>query len=122
MSKKSKQSWRDLKVWEKAHELVKDVYKVTIHFPKEEIYGLTSQLRRAAVSVPTNIVEGSARKTKKDFANFLYISRGSLEETRYLMLLSQELAFIKAEIYDDLEEKAASVSILLNRLIDSLEE
>ena len=118
---KKKGSWRELKVWQLAHEFVIDIYKNTANFPKEEIYGLTSQLRRAAVSVPSNIVEGNSRRFRKEYINFLYVSRGSLEEARYQLFLSQELTFLPAEIYNKLEEQAVGVSILLNRLIDKLE-
>lgn len=112
--------WKDLKVWQKSHELVLDIYKVTAKFPKEEIYGLTSQVKRAAVSIPTNIVEGSSRNTTKDYLNFLYISRGSLEELRYLILLSQELQFLSADTHKDLESRCALISKMLNSLIGKL--
>lgn len=110
-------SWRELKVWQKAHDLVLRVYKETAVFPKEEIYGLTSQVKRAAISIPANIVEGHSRNTDKEFANFLHISRGSLEELRYLLLLSQELGFLKADIYDSIENDCMSISRMLNSFI-----
>lgn len=85
--------WKDLKVWQKAHALVLDVYKVTKEFPKEEMFGLASQLRRSAASIPANIVEGQSRNTTKEYLQFLYNARGSIEETRYHLLLSKELDY-----------------------------
>ncbi len=72
--------WRDLKVWKKAHGLVLEIYKLTTQFPKDEKYGLIDQLRRAAYSVPANIVEGQSRNTTKEYLSFLYNARGSVEE------------------------------------------
>ena len=77
--------FRKLKVWENAHQNTLDIYKLTQKFPSEEKFGLISQIRRAAVSVPTNIVEGSSRRTEKDFAHFLQISIGSSSEVEYLI-------------------------------------
>jgi four helix bundle protein len=71
---------KDLNVWKKSMQFVMEIYSLTSHFPKEEIYGLTSQIRRAAVSIPSNISEGAARQTKKEFCQFLYIAMGSLAE------------------------------------------
>ena len=112
--------WKDLKVWQKSHELVLEIYKITAKFPPEEIYGLTSQAKRAAISVPTNIVEGHSCNTTKDYVNFLYISRGSLEELRYLILLSQELGFMKADVHEGLELRCVEISKMLNSLIGKL--
>ena len=81
-------NWKDLKVWEKAHNLVKDLYVISGQFPKDELYGLTSQMKRACLSVPANIVEGQSRNTTKEYIQFLYNSRGSLEETRYYLPVS----------------------------------
>jgi len=86
--------WKDLKVWQKVHQLVLEVYRVTTSFPKAEIYGVTSQLRRAASSIPANIVEGQSRQTTKEYLQFLYNARGSLEEVRYSLLLSHDLNFL----------------------------
>ena len=82
--------FRQLKVWEKAHHLALEVYKTTATFPKEEIYGLTSQLRRASVSIPTNIAEGCGRNTNADFARFLQIAMGSASETEYELILAHD--------------------------------
>ncbi|MDP1677631.1 MAG: four helix bundle protein [Bacteroidota bacterium] len=88
------QNLKNLLVWQKAHLLVKEVYVVSNDFPKEELYGITSQLRRAAVSIPTNIAEGSGRGSDADFKRFLQIAFGSTSEVEYLIFLSKELQFI----------------------------
>lgn len=112
--------WRDLKVWKKAHALVLEVYRVTAQFPKEESFGLTNQLRRAASSVPANIVEGQSRQTTKEYIKFLFNARGSLEEVRYFLLLSKDLNIINAEIYQLLENEYEITSKMLNSLLKSL--
>ncbi len=84
-------------VWQKAHELVLHIYRITKHFPTDEQFGLTSQIRRAAVSVPSNIVEGKARGSNKDYCRFLLMARGSLEEVKYQTLLARDLEYIKDE-------------------------
>ena len=87
-------TFRDLKVWQKAHELVLQIYRVTNAFPVEEKYVLVSQVRRSVASIPTNIVEGFNRKTKKDYAHFINIANSSLEETKYHILLARDLGYI----------------------------
>lgn len=91
-------SFRDLQVWRKAHELVIFVYKITANFPKEEIYSLVSQMRRAAVSVASNIVEGFKRRSAKDSLNFYNMADASLEELKYQILLSCDLKYITKKI------------------------
>lgn len=112
--------WRDLKVWQKAHALVLEIYKLTNSFPKEEIYGLTSQIRRSSSSVPANIVEGQSRNTTKEYIQFLYNARGSLEETRYHLFLAQDLGYIEKDPYACLEDQCEEVSKMLNSLIKSM--
>ncbi len=112
--------WKDLIVWQKSHELVLEIYKSTANFPEKERFGLIPQIRRSAVSVAANIVEGKSRKTDKEFLSFLYNSRGSLEETRYHLLLSRDLDFINSEEYEVVEKMASEVSFLLNSLIKSI--
>ncbi len=112
--------WSDLEVWKKAHSLVKEIYKNTISFPREELYGLTSQIRRAVVSVPTNIVEGFSKNSTKEYIQLLFIARGSLEEVRYLLLLSKELEFVSKVMFDNIEGRCEKVSKMLNALINSL--
>lgn len=87
-------TFRDLRVWQKAHELVLAVYKFTKNFPVDEKYGLVSQLRRSAASVPTNIVEGFKRSSKKEYAHFINIADSSLEETKYHIILSADLGYL----------------------------
>ena len=86
---------KELDVWKESMELVKDIYKITSVFPKEELYGLTSQVRRSAVSIPSNIAEGSARSSDKEFVQFLYISLSSLAEVETQIIIARELGFIK---------------------------
>lgn len=112
--------WKDLIVWQKSHLLVLDIYKLTNIFPEKERFGLVQQLRRSASSIAANIVEGKSRRTDKEFASFLYNSRGSLEETRYHLLLSKDLGYIDQDEYVKLEEMATEVSFLLNKLIGSI--
>ncbi len=89
--------YKKLIVWERAHLLAVNVYKITKRFPKEELYGITSQIRRAVISIPTNIVEGSGRQTSKEFSRYLSIAAGSASEVEYLIMLSKELAFINEQ-------------------------
>ena len=110
-------NWRELKVWQKAHQLALEIYKVTSSFPKEEIYTLVSQLRRSAISIPANIVEGQSRNTTKEYLQFLYNARGSLEETRHHLLLSRDLEYLSPSDYEDLEVGYEEVSKMPNRLI-----
>lgn len=86
-------TFRDLAVWRKAHEFVLQVYALTAGFPRQETYGLTSQMRRAAVSIPANIVEGFRRRGKADKARFMNIAEGSIEECRYFLILASDLGY-----------------------------
>jgi len=113
-------NWKKLKVWQETHSLVLEIYKVTSAFPKSETYGLVNQLKRASYSVPANIVEGQSRNTTKEYLQFLYNSRGSLEEVRYFLLLSYDLKFLTVNIYEQLEKRYESASKMLNGLIKSL--
>ena len=106
-----------LLVWQRAHSLVLKIYEVTNNFPKEEIWGLTSQIRRAAVSVPSNIVEGKARGSRKDFKRFLLIARGSLEEVKYQSLLAKELKYMNDEQYEETTVMIEDVGRLLGGMI-----
>lgn len=111
--------WKKLQVWEKSHELTVSIYQNSALWRKES-YALADQMRRAAHSVPANIVEGQSRNTTKEYLNFLYIARGSLEETRYFLLLGHDLQFLFKKDYDDLEDLSETVSRMLNGLIKSL--
>jgi four helix bundle protein len=112
--------WKDLKVWKKAHELVLKIYQVIAKFPDTEKYALSDQLKRAAYSVPANIVEGHSRKSSKEFKQFLYQARGSLEELRYFLFLSRDLRYIEQKTYKELEEESLIVSKMLNKFISSV--
>ena len=111
------ESFDKLLVWQRAHSLVLKIYEVTNNFPKEEIWGLTSQIRRAAVSVPSNIVEGKARGSRKDFKRFLLIARGSLEEVKYQSLLAKELKYMNDEQYEEITVMIEDVGRLLGGMI-----
>ena len=104
------QDFRDLKGWEKSHQFVLSVYGATSSFPREEMYGLTSQLRRAAVSVTTNIAEDCGRGTDLDFARFLQIAIGSACESEYLLLLSRDLKYLAQERYQACASSVTEVS------------
>ncbi len=91
------QHFGDLKVWQRSHALVLELYRLTAGFPGDERFGLVSQLRRAAVSVPTNIAEGAKRQGQQDYARFLNIAEGSLAEAEYLVLLSRDLGYLTPE-------------------------
>jgi four helix bundle protein len=112
--------WNELKVWGKAHELVLKVYRVIACFPDSEKYALATQMKRAAYSVPANIVEGHSRKTSKEFIQYLYHARGSLEELRYFLMLSKDLNYFKSNNYEELEIASLEVNKMLNCLIKSL--
>lgn len=112
--------YNDLLVWQHSMELAKKVYSVTSHFPKEELYGLTSQLRRAAVSVAANIAEGHARNTTGEFRQFLGIARGSLAELETLIILSDGLGLMSPETEQKLLEETEAINKMLNSLLRSL--
>ena len=112
--------WKDLVVWRKSHSMVLEIYELIKLFLKSEMYALVDQIKKAAYSVPANIVEGHSKSTRKDFIRYLYISRGSLEEVRYFLLLSRDLGYIAKEKYDNFENKLTEISYLLNKLIKSL--
>jgi len=98
-------NFKTLLFWKRSHSLTLRIYKLTREFPKTEIYGITSQIRRASSSVPTNIAEGCGRLSDKDFARFLTIATGSLLEVEYLILLSFELEYISKLDYNDLDKE-----------------
>ena len=103
-----------LQVWEKAHGCAIEAYKMTRRFPREELYGITSQLRRAAFSVPLNIVEGQASNSKREFLNFLNIANRSLVESEYLLEISEELNFLDKSDYKRLQSLRREVAVMLN--------
>lgn len=113
-------SYRDLLVWQKALELAKHLYRITRNFPEDERFGLVSQIRRTAVSIVSNIAEGQARRTRKEFVQFLYVSRGSLAELDTQVILAAELNYITEKEYVDLSSTIDALQRMLFRLIESL--
>lgn len=103
---------KDLDIWQRGIGFVEQIYKVTTHFPKEELYGLTSQIRRAAISYPSNIAEGAARYSKKEFIQFLYVSLGSLSEVETQLIIAGRLSYLKTDKL--LEEVEALRRMTLN--------
>jgi four helix bundle protein len=118
----SAKSFKDLIVWQKAHELVLDVYRNTNSFPKEESYGLTSQFRRAVVSCAANISEGFPKKGKSDKLRFFNIAQGSLEECRYYCMLARDLKYISEIEFNELECKALEVLKILRIYMKKISE
>jgi len=110
-----------LKVWKAAYNLSYAVYKCTEKFPRTEIYGLTAQMRRAAVSVGANIAEGQRRQTDKDFRQFLAIAEGSLAELQHYLLLARDLTYLRPDQFDDLNEQAEETARMLVGLSRKLE-
>ena len=113
-------NYEELEVWQQAMDLVTLVYRATQKFPKEEVYGLTSQLRRAAVSVPSNIAEGQGRRSTKEFLNHLSIARGSLMEVRTQSEISKRLNYSSPETHLEILQRSETVAKLLNGLIRAL--
>lgn len=109
-------SHKNLEVWRESIKLVKRVYKITADFPREELYALTSQMRRSAISIPSNIAEGAARNSKKEFIQFLAIARGSLSELETQLVIARELGYIKdIEISEQIEKVFALLSGLIRQ-------
>ncbi len=115
-----KQSFKNLIVWEKAYEFVLAVYRQTRMFPAFELYGITSQLRRASVSIVANIAEGKERQHKKEFMHFLSIARGSLSEVETYLLLTRDLGYLNEDKFIELEEQRKEIGRLLRGLYKSL--
>lgn len=115
-------SYRELIVWQKAVDLVTLVYALTKQFPKEELYCLTSQIRKAAVSVPSNIAEGQGRLSKKDFRHFLGQARGSLLELETQLLIASRLGYLPESGLLAFTERSGEVSRMLHRLIESVSD
>ncbi|MGC2048730.1 MAG: four helix bundle protein [Gallionella sp.] len=112
--------YRELKVWRLAMELAEEVYKLCSTFPKHEVYGLTSQLQRAAISIPSNIAEGQARNSSKEFGHFLGIARGSLAELETQIMLAQHLDYLTEEAISPSLQNADEIGKMLKGLQKSL--
>lgn len=114
--------FKELIVWQKSIDLVTKIYKVTEKFPSSEIYGLTSQLRRASVSIPSNIAEGNTRRSKADYVQFLRIARASCSELETQIIISKNLGFIDEINFNELSYNIIEISKMLNGLINSLKD
>jgi four helix bundle protein len=113
-------SFKDLNIWREAHQLTLEIYKITKEFPKEKVYGLISQLRRAAISIPSNIAEGMGRNSTKELLNFIYNARGSLSEVIYYLILAKDLGYIKDRDFKNLYERYSGLAKGINVLISKL--
>ena len=112
--------FKELLVWQKSVELVKDIYKVTKTFPKDETFGLSNQLRRASVSIPSNIAEGWLRQYTKEYIQFLFHSIGSCGEMETQLIIARDLGYLDVKKFDLLTEKTNHITRMLNNLVKSL--
>ena len=115
------QDFRKLQVWEKAHRFVLDIYRTSKNFPSDEKYGLTSQIRRASASIPTNIAEGCGRGGNREFAQFLRIAMGSASEVEYLLILVRDLDYVSPDRSTELESSLLEIKRMLNALIQKVQ-
>jgi four helix bundle protein len=120
MTVQRSRSHKDLVVWRKALELAVQIHRLTEHLPRYERFGLVSQLRRAAVSVPSNIAEGAARRTTRDFLAFLHVARGSVAELETQLLLAQEFGYVESLMFQDVMARLDEVGRLVNGVIAGL--
>ena len=116
------QNFRELNVWQRSHALVLELYRLSTTFPPAERFGVISQLRRAAASVPTNIAEGSKRRTPPDYSRFLNLAEGSLAETEYLILLCRDLGYVSGAVAEPLLAEASEISRMLCALRARVEQ
>jgi four helix bundle protein len=114
-------NYKELNVWQKSYKLCLHIYKITKCFPKDEMYGLTSQIRRSAVSIPSNIAEGYGRKTTLEYVRFLYIAYGSVCELETQTMISGDLGYVEKERLQELREEIGDVERMLKAMIKSLE-
>ena len=112
--------FRKLKVWEKSHHLVLSIYNITAGFPKGEAFGLTSQIRRASVSIPANIAEGCGKTGDNEFTRYLYIAMGSASELEYELLLAHDLKYLDDKNYETLTNELLEIRKMLNGLIQRI--
>ncbi len=116
------ESYQKLAVWQKSIDFVTYIYNITQIFPKEEAYGLTAQMRRAAISIPSNIAEGRSKRSTRDYLRFLSISYGSLAELETQLIIAEKLRYITPEIQEQMLMKTAEIGRMLNGLIKGLEK
>jgi len=114
-------NYKELSVWQKSYKLCLHIYKVTKHFPKDETYGLTSQIRRSAVSIPSNIAEGYGRKTTLEYVRFLYIAYGSVCELETQMMISGDLGYVEKDRLQEIRDEIGDIERMLKAMIKSLE-
>lgn len=114
------QDFKNLKIWQKSHQLTLGVYRATATFPKEELYGLTSQMRRSCASIPANIAEGCGRDSDGELARYLHIGMGSASELEYHLLLAHDLGLLPHEAYAQLNRDLVEVKRMLNAFIQKL--
>lgn len=112
--------FRDLKVWQKAHQLTLGIYRATTSFPQDELYGLRSQMRRSCASIPANIAEGCGRGSDGEFAHFVQIAMGSASELEYHLILARDLSYLKGEAYENLACGTTEIKRMLAALIAKL--
>jgi len=116
------QDFRKLKVWEKSHQFTLDVYKITKDFPKDELYGLVSQMRRAASSIALNIAEATGRMSDAENMRFFVIALGSVQESSYCLILAKDLEYISGEKYNTLNDDLEHVKAMLLKMVNILKE
>jgi len=116
------QDFKNLQIWKMAFDFNKEIYNISVKFPKEEAYGLTSQLRRASVSISSNMAKGCGRKTDKDFINFLYMSMGSLKEVENILMIAKDLGYISQSDFIKLDEDMDKLGKTLYNFIRGREE
>lgn len=112
--------YKKLEVWQKSYQLGLTIYTITKNFPKEELYGITSQMRRSSISIPLNIAEGSRRSTDKDYKSFIHIAYGSCAELEVQIMYAQDLGYIDTETYSRFLEEISQISKMLNSFIKTL--
>jgi len=115
-------NYKELIVWKKAHQMTLDIYGMTRAFPREELYGLTSQLRRSAASIGANMAEGSGRRSNNEICRFLQIARGSASEAEYHILLARDLKLLREEEFRRLSHQADEIQRMLTALIESIHQ
>ena len=113
-------SFQDLNIWQEAHHLALEIYEITKNFPKEEIYGLVPQMRRAVISIPSNIAEGMGKNTTKELLTFLYNARGSLSEVIYYLILAKDLGYTNKADFDNLYNRYNGLGKGINTFISKL--
>jgi four helix bundle protein len=113
-------NFKELRIWQRSHQLVLDIYLITKSFPKEEVYGLTSQIRRSCASIPTNIAEGCGRNSDAELKRFLTIAMGSASELEYQLILSNDLGYIQTDNYEKLNNELIEIRKMLNTFIQKL--